>query len=682
MKQFINLTIAGVIIAIISTQCTPADNGGETQISGGINTSYIKTAVHPGDNFFQYANGAWLDSAKIPDDKTTYGSFNELSEKNKEALQKLIDTIISSNPEKGTPAQKIKDFYLSGMDTTKINAKKFEDIQYLLDDIRNLETIEDVKTKIGQLHKQGLSAVFYLYGAQDEKSPENVVSNIMQSGLGLPDRDYYLADAPSIKPLQDAYKKHLNNLFVLLGYNEEEAANAAEKVYEMEKELAANSMSRVAMRDPDTTYNKMTIDELNAKTPNFDWKAYFSTLGLDENGTFIIGQPEFLAGFDKMLSSFSAADWKLYLERHLIGDLAPYLHAEIVNEYFSFYGVALSGLKKLRPRWQRVQSTINGSLGEEVGKLYVKEFFTPEAKAKAKELVLNLKASLAERIDKLAWMEDATKQKAKDKLAAMNIKIGYPDKWKDYSGLEITPDSYVKNALASTTFARQENLNKIGKPVDKDEWFLSPQTINAYYHPTLNEIVFPAAILQPPFFDVNADDASNYGAIGCIIGHEMTHGFDDQGRKYNLNGMREDWWTKKDEELFTKNADLIVKQFDDFIAVDSMHINGSLTLGENIADLGGITISYNAFKKTEQGQSENKINGYTPDQRFFISYAQAWRKKIRDEAMKMAIKTDVHSPAPFRVNGPLYNIDAFYKAFEITEDKAFYRAENNRPMIW
>ncbi|MFZ4549212.1 MAG: M13 family metallopeptidase, partial [Bacteroidales bacterium] len=541
----------------------------------------------------------------------------------------------------------------------------------------------DVQKMIIMQHASGNYPLFYLFSSPDEKNSNQVIAMTYQGGLGLPDRDYYLSDDARSKEILGAYLKHVAKMFVLAGSTPEQAAKDAETVVKIETELAKLSSTRLQLRDPNANYNKTDLAGLQKMAPGMDWKAYFEGINLTATNEINIGQPKFVSGMAKMINTVAVADWKVYFRWDLINSAASSLSSDFDKEHFAFYGTVLSGAKEQLPRWKRMIDQTSNSLGEAVGQLYVQKFFPPEAKSRMVELVNNLKVSLGERINGLTWMTDSTKKEAEAKLAKINVKIGYPDKWIDYSSLKIGTDSYYANKKSARQFAVNRDIAKIGKPVDRSEWGMTPQTINAYYSPNMNEIVFPAAILQPPFFFMDADDAVNYGAIGMVISHEMTHGFDDQGRQYDKEGNLHDWWLADDSKNFESKTKVLVDQYDNYKILDSLHVDGKLTLGENIADLGGMNVAYNGLLKAMEGKDKNaKIDGFTADQRFFLSYAQVWRANVRNEETMRRLKEDVHSPGEARVNAIVYNIPAFYTAFNIQPTDKRYIAPENRANIW
>ncbi|GAB4380033.1 MAG: M13 family metallopeptidase [Calditrichia bacterium] len=676
MKMILGL----VVLVILGMGCSSKKGTQEKPID----PSNMDLTVRPGEDFYRFANGNWLKNNPIPAEYSRWGSFEILLEKNLKDLRTIFEEAAAQNDApRGSNIQKIGDFYITGMDSEKIEEQGIQPLQEQFEKIAALKSKPDLQGLIAYFHTIGVNPGFHLFSAQDKKNSEMVIAWLYQGGLGLPDRDYYVKDDDRSREIRREYRKHVARMFMLMGDTTENADRLAETVMQMETRLAKASMTRLELRDPQKTYHPMSLRELDRLTPAFNWASYFREVGVQATEKINVAQPEFFKEAAKMIRDISLDDWKTYLRWHLIHNAAPYLNSEFVNENFRFYGTFLSGTEKLQPRWKRVLRETSSSLGEIVGQMYVERYFPPRAKTRMVELVNNLKTAFANRIKNVEWMTEESKQRALEKLAAFGVKIGYPDEWIDYSTLEIQRDSYVMNVLRATRFEVRRDLNKIGKPVDRTEWGMTPQTVNAYYHPFLNEIVFPAAILQPPFFNFEADDAVNYGAIGVVIGHEMTHGFDDQGRQFDAQGNLNDWWNKEDEERFKTRAEILVRQYNEFVPVDTFHVNGKLTLGENIADLGGLNIAYDAFQMAKaKNPQTGKIDGFTPEQRFFLSYAQIWRNNIRPENLKLRLKTDVHSPGEFRANGPLMNMPAFYASFDIKEGDPMYRPESQRAQIW
>ena len=655
----------------------------------------MDTSVDPGKNFFLYANGNWLRNNPVPPEYSRWGSFNELIEKNNDALHQIAEkaaneTAQSSGESKPqqrgeTDLQRVGDFYASGMSDEEIAKAGTQPLQDELKRIAEMKTKDDLVREIGHLHSIGVGALFGFTSGQDDKNSVMVIAQAQQGGLGLPDRDYYLKEDEASKKLRAAYVDHLAKMFTLLGDSADAAAAHAKTVMEIETSLARPARTRVELRDPQKNYNKMTQAEWQKLMPDFQLNNYFSALNVPAPGAINVRQPDFFKAADKVFASVPLDDWKTYLRWHLIHDTAVALPKAFVDENFNFYGKTLSGTEKIKPRWKRVVEKTDEELGEALGKLYVAEYFPPKAKARALEMVNNLKDALAERIKTLDWMDEPTKQQALKKLAAFTVKIGYPDKWRDYSLLRIDRGPYVLNVMRGDHFEVARELKKIGKPVDRHEWGMTPPTVNAYYNPHLNEIVFPAGILQPPFFDPDADDAVNYGGMGAVIGHEMTHGFDDRGRQYDADGNLRDWWSKESAEKFAERAKKVVEQYSSYEPLPGQHINGNLTEGENIADIGGLKIAYMALQKVlaeHPEEAKKKIDGFTPEQRFFLAYAQIWRANQRDAETRRRLVIDPHSPAQYRCNGPLSDMPEFAKAFNLPKDSPMIRPADQRANIW
>ena len=659
-----------------------------------IDPTNMDTSVKPGDDFYLYANGGWIKRNPIPPEFSRWGSFNMLAEQNNDALKVVAEkaaavsnTVAAKpNPEKAAEAdlQKVGDFYASGMDEKAVDAAK---AQPLSDELKRIDAMKepgDVLKEIAHLHSIGMTALFRFGANQDAKNSEMVIAQLFQGGLSLPDRDYYTKDDAGSKKIRDQYVEHMTKMFALLGDAPEKAAEHAKKVLAIETSLAQPARTRVQLRDPQKNYNKMKQVDLQTLTPDWSWENYFKEIKLTQPGDINVGQPEFFQAADKVFASTPVDDWKIYLRWHLLHGMASSLSKDFVDEDFNFFQKTLTGAQQIKPRWKRVVAKTDEEIGESLGKLFVADNFPPEAKARALELVNNLREALADRIKTLDWMDDATKQEALKKLAAFTVKIGYPDKWRDYSLLTIDRNSYAMNVLRGETFERARQMAKIGKPVDRSEWGMTPPTVNAYYNASRNEIVFPAGILQPPFFNAKADDAVNYGGIGCVIGHEMTHGFDDRGRQYDAVGNLRDWWTPESAKAYTDRSKAIVSQYSACEPLPGLHINGELTQGENIADIGGVRISYMALQKAlaKKGGAQPKIDGFTPEQRFFLAYAQIWRNNQRDEDLKLRLNTDPHSPGRFRTIVPLSNFVEFQKAFDIPDGSPMVRPPDQRVNIW
>ena len=656
----------------------PQDSGGDE-----INVANMDTTINPAVDFYDYANGNWIKHTPIPAEYPSWGSFSILNNNNYDKLKKiLIAAERTTSAPKGSNDQLVGDFYSSGMDSAKIQADGFKPVLPDLKKIDDIKNLNDFYKALSMIHLGFSNPLFSFSSSPDAKNSKMQIAQLYQDGLGMPDRDYYLKDDDNTKTVRTAYKEFIKNIFSLVEKNPDAVSKDVDVIMNIETQLAKASMTRVEQRDPQKTYHKMSLKQLSAIAPDFNWHEYFVAIGVPKPGEINVAQPDFFKEVNHLVSTTPISDLKIYLKWNILRFAAPYLSSPFEEASFNFYSKALNGIQAMQPRWKRVLRTIDRNIGMSLGQLFVKEYFPPEAKKKALDLVHNLISVLGERIKNLDWMSASTKEKALTKLSAIMIKIGYPDKWKSYKGLNIVRGSYFEDVLNSTIFNSKKELAKIGKPVDRTEWGMTPPTVNAYYNPLVNEIVFPAGILQPPFFDPKADDAVNYGGIGMVIGHEMTHGFDDEGRQYDASGNLKDWWTKTDEENFNKRAEKIVEQFDSYIPVDSLHINGKLTEGENIADLGGINISFEAFTHTKEFKEGKKIDGFTPAQRFFLSYANVWRSTSRPQYITMLVKTDPHSPPKYRVNGPLSNFPPFWKAFDVKPGEPMRNPENKIVKIW
>jgi putative endopeptidase len=646
----------------------------------------MDTSVKPQDDFYSYANGDWLKKTPIPPEESRWGSFNQLIEKNTEAMRQVAEKA-SKAPAKGKQnpeMQKVGDYYASGMDEKAIEAAKAKPLADEFKRIDGMKDRNDVLKEIAHLHNLGVSALFGFTSGQDDKNSTMVIGQAYQGGLGMPDRDYYTKDDDASKKLRDQYVAHVTKMLTLSGEPAAAAAEHAKKILALETSLATPARTRVELRDPQKNYNKMTQADLQQLTPDWKWADYFKEINLTAPGDINVGQPDFFKAAGQVFANTSIDDWKIYLRWHLIHSAASELSSEFVNEDFKFFGNTLTGAKQLKPRWKRVVTSTDQALGEALGKLYVADNFPPESKARMIELVKNIQEAMADSIKSRDWMDEATKQEALKKLAAFSVKIGYPDKWRDYSALKIDKGPFVMNAARASAFEVERERKKIGKPVDRSEWGMTPPTVNAYYNPNMNEIVFPAGILQPPFFNANADDAVNYGGIGAVIAHEISHGFDDQGRQYDATGNLRDWWTPESAAKYKERADKIVAQYAEYEPLPGMHINGELTQGENIADDGGVKLAYAALQKAlkKKGGMPEKIDGFTPEQRFFLGWAQVWRANIRDEALKLRLNTDPHSPTKYRCNGPLSNTPEFQKAFNLPDGSPMVRPADKRVSIW
>ncbi|MDP2647972.1 MAG: M13 family metallopeptidase [Candidatus Yanofskybacteria bacterium] len=642
----------------------------------------LNRQVEPVDDFFEFANGGWIKNNPIPATEIKWGSFYELTERNRKLLYGLVKEVSAARSGKAANERKVADFFISAMDTGKINKAGLYPLRNELQKIDGIESPNDLMQAVARLHVIGASSLWFPHVEQDDKDSERMVFRIYQNGLGLPDRDHYIKTDKRAADTRKEYLKYTAKTFRLMGYKPQKAQAAADKILEMETRLAHASMTRVEQRDVHKMYNKFTLARLRRTAPHIPWDAYLKGIGIKKPDGLIVSQPGFVKEIGHMVQSVQMEDWKTYLRFRLVSDYSPHLPGRFEKEHFRFYGTVLNGVKKMKPRWKRAIKIIDGALGDALGQLYVKKYFPVHAKERMDALVDNIIAAYRERIKNLDWMSAVTKKKALKKLGAVVKKIGYPDKWRDYSKLEISRDSHLKNIINSEVFDFKRKIAKLGKPIDRTEWLMSPPTVNAYYYPNLNDIVFPAGILQPPYFSDTADDAVNYGAIGAIIGHELTHGFDDQGRHFDDKGNLRNWWTEQDRKQFENKTEALVKQYDEYAVVDDMRVNGRLTLGENIADLGGLVIAYDALQLALKGKKQKRIDGFTPEQRFFIGIAVAFRAVYRPEAAREQALVDPHSPAKFRVNGPLSNMTQFYEAFGCEKGDALYRPEKERVKIW
>ena len=645
----------------------------------------MDTTVKPGDDFYTYTNGAWLKNNPIPADKNSRSSFDELIEKNRHDIREIIEEAAGAKDvQVGSDTAKIGTFYNTGMDTVSIEQQGVSLLKIFFDKIDSIQSIADVQSVGAFFQTYQINPFFFLFSNQDSKNSTSVIAQCYQGGIGLPDRDYYFINDESTKKIREKYLIHLTKMFELLKEEPSVAEKNAKTIMKMETQLAKASFTNIENQDPQKTYNKVTIEGLNKLAPYINWQSYFTKVGYPGLSEVNIYQPSFITELNSMMKTVPVEDWKTFLRWQLINSTAAYLSKDFVDQNFDFYNKTLSGQEKMEPRWKLILDLTSNSLGESIGRLYVKKYFPPVAKQKMTDLVMNLKKSLKQRIENLTWMGPQTKLEALAKLDKMGVKVGYPDKWRDYSGLAISHQSHVLNVLNSQAFEFRYSMDKVGKPVDPTEWGMTPQTVNAYYNPNRNEIVFPAGILQPPFFNPDADEAINYGAIGMAIGHEMTHGFDNMGRQFDKDGNLRDWWTKEDSKAFDAHAAMLIDQYSKYEVLDSTFVNGKHTLGENIADLGGATVAYNAYKLSLEGHEAIKpIDGFTNFQRFFLSYGQVWRNNMRDEELRKRVKTDEHSPSKVRINGVVYNMPEFYAAFpDIKQGNKLFRTAEQRPVIW
>ena len=655
-----------------------------------VDTAFFDPATKPGDDFFQYANGGWIKRASIPGDHSAWGITQEMEETNANILHTILEACAADAADgkaaPGTPRQQVGDLFRSGMDQAAINAAGFTPLAPDLDRIAALKDRGELPGLLATLHRNSWSPVFAVTGGQDEKNSTQQIAQLGQGGLNLPSNEYYTKDDAESRTLRDQYLNHVAITFLLRGETPDVAARDAATVLRFETELAKASRNPVELRDPEANYHKLTLAELVAKAPGFDWAAYFKELGHADPGPIDVGQPEFFVRVGTLAAETPLADWQTYLTWQVLDEASPYVGSDFANENFRFYGTILRGVEEQEPRWKRVLHVVDEGVGEALGQLYVADHFPPAAKQRALAMVNDLKDALRERIEAVDWMGADTKAAAVKKLGQLGVKIGYPDKWRDYSGLEIKGQAYVLNAVACRAFEFRRRLERIGQAVDPTEWDMTPPTINAYYDPNRNEVVFPAGILQPPNFDLRADDAANYGNTGATIGHEMTHGFDDQGRQYDGEGNLKNWWTYVDFKRFELRGQKIVQQFGEFEPQPGLHVNGQLTEGENIADLGGLKIAYIAFQKARERlpaeERDRVVDGLTPDQRFFVSYAQSWRGIKRPESVRVQVLSNPHSPESYRVNGPVANLPEFAEAFGLPTECPEIRPVPERVNIW
>jgi putative endopeptidase len=664
-----------------------AEGGGSANAStrgtGGLVASDFDRSVSPCTDFYKFADGGWLKNNPIPPDRPNWGALDVVRQHNEDILHQILEEAAKDPAKGGDPNwQKIGDFYASCMDESQIESAGLKPLESQLQQIAAIQDTAGLQAEIARLQKNGVNAVFLFTSEQDLKDSTQVIAGAGQGGLGLPDRSYYLDEDDRAKQLRTGYVEHMTKMFVLMGDSDATAAAEAKAVMELETTLAKSSKKREDLRDPEANFHVMTLAQLDTLTPHLSWKGYFQEAGVPSLTSADIGQPDFFKEFDAAVVSVPLADWKVYLRWHLIHRAAPSLSAKFVDENFNFYGRALTGVKQNLPRWRRCVQRTDAELGEALGQYYVKRNFPPEAKARALEMVKNLMAALRADLGTLDWMSPATREAAIKKLNAFTLKIGYPDKWRDYSAFHVDRTSYIGNILRGDAFEFARDMNKIGKPVDRTEWDMSPPTVNAYYNPSMNEIVFPAGILQPPFYEAKADDALNYGAIGAVIGHEMTHGFDDEGAKFDGQGNLSNWWTPEDLKNFEQRGECIAKQFGSYEVEPGLFGNGKLEEGESIADLGGITLAHAAFNTTAEAKSSKQIDGFTPEQRFFIAWARVWSENYRPERMRLIVKTDPHPLDQYRANSPLMNTPAFAKAFNCGADSTMTRPEAIRCRIW
>lgn len=658
------------------------DSKKEAVMTSGIDLTNLDTTAVQGADFYQYACGGWMKKHPLTNEYSRFGSFDMLAENNREQLKGLIVEIAAGQNAQGTIGQKIGDIYKLAMDSVKLNADGVTPIQADLEKIASVKDKSEIVPLMAELAHSGVFPYFSFYVGADIMDSKSNLFQLYQGGISLGEKEYYLDNDDVTVNIRNKYKEHIVKMFQLAGFDEAAAKKKMEAVMDIETRIAKASFSAVEQRNPAANYHKMSLDELKKEIPGIDWDAFLNGIGVKGVTELSVSQVDPIKEVEKIINSLPVENQIAYMQWSLIDRAAGYLSDDLVAQNFDFYGKTLSGKQTNQPRWKRAVSTVNGVLGEAVGQMYVEKYFPAAAKERMVQLVKNLQTALGERIRNLEWMGDSTKIKAIEKLNSFYVKVGYPDKWRDYTGLNIEKDSYWANVKRATEFELDYMLSKAGKPVDRDEWGMTPQTVNAYYNPTTNEICFPAGILQYPFFDMNADDAFNYGAIGVVIGHEMTHGFDDQGRQFDKDGNLKDWWTAEDAKRFEERAQVMVNFFDSIQVLPGLNANGSLTLGENIADHGGLQVSFQAFKNATKDAPLLVKEGFTPEQRFFLSYAGVWAGNIRDEQIRLQTKSDPHSLGRWRVNGALPQIGAWYDAFGIKEGDPMYLAPEKRVSIW
>ena len=669
-----------IALALMATSCNSKKEAAQ---KGGIQIANLDQTANPRNDFYQYACGGWMKANPLTDEYSRFGSFDQLAENNRSQIKSLIEDLAHQQSQPGSVAQKVGDLYNIAMDSAKLNADGVAPIKGYLEKIEALDNRAVLSECVAGMHRDGFGPFFGLYVGADDMNSSMNMAQLYQGGLSLGEREYYLDNDDRTKEIRAKFEEQVVKMFQLAGFTEEEARKAATDVMKVETRLAETTKSAVELRDPHANYNKITVAQLKKEVPGINWDAYFTTIGLKDLQEVNVGQMAEIKTVADLLTKENMDVLKSYLQWNVINTASSYLSDDFVAQNFDFYGKTLSGTKEMQPRWKRAVSSVNGVLGEAVGQMYTDKYFPAAAKERMVKLVSNLQKALGERIQGLEWMSAETKAKALEKLAAFHVKIGYPDKWKDYSSLEIKNDSYWENIVRSNHFDYDKMIAKAGKPVDKDEWLMTPQTVNAYYNPTTNEICFPAGILQYPFFDMNADDACNYGAIGVVIGHEMTHGFDDQGRQYDKDGNLKDWWTAEDAKNFQERAQVLVDYFSNIQVLPDLKANGELTLGENIADHGGLQVAYQALQKAmAENPLGNDENGFTPAQRFFLSYANVWAGNVRDEQIRLQTKSDPHSLGRWRVNAALPHIGMWYEAFDVKEGDALYLPVEQRASIW
>ncbi len=674
------LWMLAVTIGFTACKNETTNSEATTERTKFLDAANMDTTTKPGDNFWLYANGAWNEKAIIAGTESSVGSFTDLRKANRDAMRTLCEDAAKAGAAKGTVEQQVGDLYASGMDSAKIEQLGYTPIKAYLEQINGLQDATQMMQWIAKQRSEGNGFLYNFMVNPDDKNASVMIPAFYQGGLGLPDRDYYFKTDERSIDIRTKYAAYITTLFKLTGDDSVTAAKNATAVMGLETQLANGHFTNIELRDPQKNYNKLAVADMAKLAPAIDWKATFEGLQMKQD-SFLVGQTKFFQNLNTVVTKAPVADWKQYLRFHMISDAADYLSSAFDNAKFDFFSKTLSGQMLQKPRSERIASQVDETIGESLGQLYVKKYFNEDAKKRMMEMVNNLQEVYAKRIKELDWMSAETKEKALAKLNAFAKKIGFADKWKTYN-IDIDKNDYVGNIVRYSKWDYADNIAKQGKPVDKSEWGMTPPTINAYYNPPYNEIVFPAGILQFPFFDPKADDAINYGGIGMVIGHEMTHGFDDQGAQYDKDGNLKNWWAEVDNAKFKTKVDQVIKQYDAYTVLDSLHVKGALTVGENLADIGGLAIAYEAFKTTEQGKKNETIDGFTAEQRFFLSFAQVWRIKMKEEATRQRIQGDVHSPAMWRVNGPVTNFTPWYTAFGVKEGDKMYKPEADRIKVW
>ncbi|MAP01245.1 MAG: peptidase M13 [Flavobacteriales bacterium] len=674
MKKFVSLLV--IVVITINTIAQEEIKNLKT-----LEFDYMDLSVAPSDDFYQYATGTWMKNNPVPESESRWSSFNQLSEENNVVLNEILERISAlENVDIGTDVQLLADFYRSFMDTINRNKVSVQPVSRHYRSIEKTFTVNDLQKAIAFSQNMGFSSLFGLYVAQDKKNNSLYRVHLYQGGMGLPNRDYYFKKDKRSEKIRLAYKEFMSKMFKLGNIS---SPSSVERVYKIEEQIASVCKSPVELREVEKQYNTYTVDGLNNLCPNIKWTDFLTSRGISAQDTIIVGQPEFFEGINQLMDSISIEDWKNYFKWNIFRSVSGALSMECKRLSFGFYSTTLRGTKKMKPLWkQGIQAVTSSAIGELLGKEFVEQNFSPNAKEIVNVMVDNITLVFEDRINSLDWMSDSTKVKAKEKLAAFSRKLGFPDKWEDFSSINITKGNYLDNVINCRKYSIQKNISKLGKPIDKTKWSMFPQIVNAYYSPLLNEIVFPAGIMQKPFFSEEYEDAVNYARMGAVIGHELTHGFDDNGSKFSADGRMFNWWTKEDKEKFDAKTQKLVDQYNSFEALDGVFVNGKLTLGENIADLGGLTIAYYAFLKSLEGKAQKNINGYTPQQRFFIAFAHVWKNTIRDNALEARIKSDSHSPGKYRVNGTLANMPEFFEAFNINEGDPMRQSENKIARIW